>query len=191
MPRVWQPDEATQRLRELASRRSALVGQRTAVRNRIHSVLAMRLVTPPTAKLFSPAGVAWLRSVELDPQGRLLVDTDLRLAAAIEAEIAVLEQELAVRGYQNPQVRLLMTLPGVDVTVAESLVAALGDATRFADGAHAASLRAAATTATLRFFFLARRRKKQPSGPGCLSRCWAASMSIHRAWERPRLVIGP
>jgi len=42
LPRVWQPDEATQQLRELTGRRSALVGQRTAVLNRIHSVLAMR-----------------------------------------------------------------------------------------------------------------------------------------------------
>lgn len=139
LPRVWQPDEATRQLRELTGRRSALVGQRTAVRNRIHSVLAMRLTSPPMEKLFSPAGVAWLKTVELDPQGRLLIDTDLRLAAAIEAEIAALDQELAVRGYQSPQVKLLLTLPGVDVTVAEALVAALGDVSRFADGAHAAS----------------------------------------------------
>jgi len=33
----------------------------------------------------------------------------------------------------------------------------------------------------LRFFFLAKRRKKWPKGPGCRSRCWAASMSIQRA----------
>jgi transposase len=139
LPRVWQPDEATQQLRELTGRRSALVGQRTAMRNRIHSVLAMRLLSPLMEKLFSPAGIEWLKTVELDPQGRLLIDTDLRLAAAIETEIAALDQQLAVRGYRDPQVKLLMTLPGVDVTVAEALVAALGDVSRFADGAHAAS----------------------------------------------------
>ncbi len=44
LPEVWQPDEATRRLRELTGRRSALVGQRTMMRNRIHSVLAMRLI---------------------------------------------------------------------------------------------------------------------------------------------------
>ena len=37
------------------------------------------------------------------------------------------------------------------------------------------------TQYTLRFFFFANLRKNTPSGPGCLSRCWAASMSIHRA----------
>ena len=41
------------------------------------------------------------------------------------------------------------------------------------------------------FFLRHRRRKKWPSGPGCLSRCCAASMSIQRACELPRLVIGP
>lgn len=34
LPQVWQPDEATSLLRELTSRRTALVGDRTAVRNR-------------------------------------------------------------------------------------------------------------------------------------------------------------
>jgi transposase len=48
LPEVWPPDEATRRLRELTGRRSALVGQRTAMRNRIHSVLAMRLIEAST-----------------------------------------------------------------------------------------------------------------------------------------------
>src|SRR3972149_12291835 len=47
LPEVWPPDEATRRMRELTGRRAALVGRRTAMRNRIHSVLAMRLVEAP------------------------------------------------------------------------------------------------------------------------------------------------
>jgi transposase len=38
---------------------------------------------------------------------------------------------LAERGWQDERVRLLMTLPGVDVTVAEAVLAALGDIDRF------------------------------------------------------------
>ena len=53
LPEVWPPDEATRRLRELTGRRSTLVGQRTMMRNRIHSVLAMRLIEAPL-DLFSP-----------------------------------------------------------------------------------------------------------------------------------------
>jgi transposase len=56
LPEVWQPDEATRQLRELTGPRSALVSHRTALRNRIHRVLAMRLVEAP-ANLFGAARV--------------------------------------------------------------------------------------------------------------------------------------
>lgn len=105
LPQVWQPDEATSLLRELTSRRTALVRDRTAVRNRIHGLLAVRLVsTPGIDELFGAKGRAWLEGLSADqlgPQGRLILDTDLRLHDAIEREIKVLEQELAQRGYND------------------------------------------------------------------------------------------
>jgi transposase len=138
LPEVWQPDEATRRLRELTGRRSALVGQRTMMRNRIHSVLAMRLIETP-AKIFNAAGLDWLVDVELDEQGRTLVDGDLRQLEFLQKEIDLLDAELARRGYAEDRVKLLMTLPGVDVTTANALLAAWGDITRFPDGDRAAS----------------------------------------------------
>jgi transposase len=138
LPEVWQPDEATRRLRELTGRRSALIGQRTMMRNRIHSVLAMRLIEEPK-KLFNAEGLQWLKTVQLDAQGRMLVDIDIRQLEFLQAEIAVLDQELARRGHANDAVKLLMTLPCVDVGSAEALVAAWGDHTRFRDADHAAA----------------------------------------------------
>ena len=138
LPEVWQPDEATRRLRELTGRRSALVGQRTAMRNRIHSALAMRLIEAPL-RLFNAAGIEWLRTVELDAQARMLVDSDLRQLEFLGKEIDVLDAELANRGHASEPVKLLMTLPGVDVATAEAMMAAWGDVKRFPDGDHAAS----------------------------------------------------
>ncbi len=139
LPEVWQPDEATRRLRELTYRRSALVGQRTMMRNRIHSVLAMRLIEVSRKKLFDAEGLEWLETVEVDPQGRMLIDSDLRQLEFLQKQIAALDLELAQRGYASAPVKLLMTLPGFDVAVAEGLLAAWGDYTRFPDGDHAAS----------------------------------------------------
>jgi len=138
LPEVWQPDEATRRLRELTGRRSTLVGQRTAMRNRIHSVLAMRLVDAPL-RLFTPAGLKWLAGVEVDPQGRRLIDSDLRQLDFLQGEIDAIDEELARRGHDSDAVKLLMTLPGVDVATSEAMVAAWGDPRRFPDGDHAAS----------------------------------------------------
>jgi transposase len=139
LPQIWMPDEATRRLRELCSRRSALVAQRTAVRNRIHAVLAVRLIVPPPGDRFRAANLPWLHHVEIDPQGRLIIDGELRLHETLEAEIATLDLQLAKHGYRDDRVKLLLTLPGVDLTAAQALLAALGEVDRFADGAHAAS----------------------------------------------------
>jgi len=138
LPEVWQPDEATRRLRELSGRRSMLVKQRTAVRNRIQAVLAMRLIVAPT-RLFSPDGLEWLEELEIDAQGRLLIGSDLRLMEHVQEEIDGIDLEIVKRGYASAAVKLLMTLPGVDVTTAITILAAWGDPGRFADGDHAAA----------------------------------------------------
>jgi hypothetical protein len=49
LPPVWQPDEATQRLRRLTSHRAGLVRDRTAVRNRVAALVSRRLLRPPAS----------------------------------------------------------------------------------------------------------------------------------------------
>lgn len=142
LPDVWQPDAHTQRMRQLTGRRAALVQQRTALRNRIHSVLAMRLIETPDY-LFSKSGVQWLEQQvqggTLDEEARLLIASDLTLMDQLQAQIDRFDTLLAQHAWQDERVRLLMTLPGVDVTVAEALLAALGDITRFRTPEQAAS----------------------------------------------------
>ena len=139
LPEVWQPDEETRRLRELTGRRATLTGQRTMMRNRIHSVLAMRLIEEPKWLFSSKKGFEWLAKVEIDEQGRVLIDSDLRQMAFLQQEIDLLDAELARRAYKNDPVKLLMTLPSIDVATATALLAAWGDHTRFSDADHAAS----------------------------------------------------
>jgi transposase len=139
LPEVWQPDAETRRWRALTHRRSALVADRTAVKNRLHSTLDQRLIAAPVADLFSERGLTWLREIALDDDGRFILDSDLRLLAHIEAEIQDLDTRLAPLAYGQKQVRLLMTLPGVDMVVALGLLAAWGDAKRFPDADRAAS----------------------------------------------------
>lgn len=139
LPRVWEPDEATQELRRLCSRHASLVADRTTVKNRLHAVLAMRLIVPSVTDLFGAKGLAWLRNVVLDDEGRFLIDSDLRLLEHIDQEIAALDRRLVPKAHQDARVRLLMTQPGVDYRVAQTVLAALGDIRRFRDGDHAAS----------------------------------------------------
>lgn len=139
LPRVWEPPAATQSLRRLTTRRAALVMDTTAIKNRVHAVLHQRLIPCPFPDLFSVQGRQWLRTLSVDTEGRASIESDLRLLESVEAEVAQQEHELAKATYTEPQVKLLMTLPGVGVTVAQTLWAVLGEVERFRDADHAAS----------------------------------------------------
>jgi len=139
LPEVWQPDEQTRRWRGLTHRRAALVADQTAIKNRLHATLAQRLIVVPVADLFSTSGLEWLSELELDEDSRFILDSDLRLLARVQAEIDELEARIAPLAYAQQQVRLLLTLPGVNVVVALGLLAAWGDPQRFPDADRAAS----------------------------------------------------
>jgi transposase len=139
LPQVWRPDAHTMELRRLTTHRAGLVADRTRLKNRIHAILHQRLIVVPHNQLFSKAGLKWLAELELDADARAFLDTSLRLLAAVEEEIDAADQALLIGGSADPRVKLLVTLPGIDVAVAQTLLAALGDINRFKDGDHAAS----------------------------------------------------
>lgn len=134
LPRVWQPDSETQRLRRLTHRRAALVSDRTRLKNRLHSILHHTLVPLPGFDLFSKRGMLWLRELPLAEEEAQARDSDLRLLEQTEREIAELEQRLVREAWQDEKVRLVMTIPGIDYTVAQTCLAAIGDVSRFANG---------------------------------------------------------
>jgi transposase len=131
LPAVWQPDGETQRLRRLTHRRAALVSDRTRLKNRLHSILHHCLIPLPERDLFSQKGRAWLKQLPLPKEEGLARDSDLRLLELTEWEIAQLEGQLAREAWQDGKVRLLMSIPGIDYTVAQTCLAAIGDVSRF------------------------------------------------------------
>lgn len=139
LPTVWTPDAETRQLRHATTERAALVADRTRIKNRIHSILHQRLIPLPDGDLFSNKNLAWLASLPLDPRDRESLERQLRLLALVQQELAQLEDELAQQAHADPQTKLLMTLPGVDFTVAQAILAALGDIDRFPSADQAAA----------------------------------------------------
>ena len=139
LPRVWIPDQATSALRHQSTERATLVADRTRIKNRIHSVLHQRLIQAPHDDLFCPQSLAWLHQLDIDPLGRQALDRHLRQLAHIEEEIFDLSGTLAQQAHDDPRVKLLMTLPGVDFPVAQTLLAVLGDISRFPSADKAAA----------------------------------------------------
>lgn len=139
LPRVWIAPLEVQEQRRLLSRRASLQSERVAIKSRLQALLAQKLIEPPIQTLFSKAGMVWLRELDLDDQARQTVESELRLLEGLDAEVAALDEILHQKAAADARVRLLVTLPGVDVIVAEAVLAALGDLSRFPDADHAAS----------------------------------------------------
>ncbi|WP_183465752.1 IS110 family transposase [Mesorhizobium huakuii] len=131
LPEVWMPDEETETRRRVVAERTQLVSQMTRLKNRIHSVLHANLIPPYKGTLFSKRGRAWLEAQPLAEDQRRVV---LRHAGELDrlgGELAQVDKSLAQTALQEPRVKRLMTITGVNVTVALSIVAAIGDVERF------------------------------------------------------------
>jgi transposase len=139
LPEVWMPDADTRELRGLCARRATLVSDAVRIKNRIHGVLAANLVPKPKGELFDAKGCRWLAALDLPERPTAQIQSDLRLLVLAQAELADHDERLVRRAWGDPRVKLLITMPGVDVTVALAVLAALGDITRFRDADHAAA----------------------------------------------------
>ena len=131
LPEVWMPDEATVALRRLVAHRGQVVQQITRAKNRIHGVLHANLIPPYRGELFSAAGRSWLAEQPLAEDEKLAIRRHLADLDHRAADLAALDQALAVRALEDARVRRLMTIGGVDATVALGLLAAIGDIARF------------------------------------------------------------
>ena len=129
---VWMPDERYRILRRRLARRWQLVRMRTAAKNEIHAVLQRRLQgKPPCSDLFGVKGRQWLAGLELPPEERESVDVGVRHVEFLDSEIARVEKLIAQQALSWPEIRRLMTVPGVNLICAATFIAAVGNPNRF------------------------------------------------------------
>ena len=87
---------------------------------------------PPVSDLFGVRGRAWLAGLVLPPAARQVVASCLELIDHFEEKIRVQDRELARQGRQDPEVRCLVTIPGIGAYSALLLLAEIGNIDRFA-----------------------------------------------------------
>src|SRR6266487_6420865 len=132
LPAVFSPDEFTRALRRRLQRRSKLVRSRTRAKNECHAVLARNLKRrPPMTDVFGKAGRRWLTALELPADESETVACCLREVDFLDSEVGLIERELAAQALCSPEIRRLMTVPGVSLVSAASFVATVGNIHRF------------------------------------------------------------
>jgi transposase len=137
LPGVWICDEQTRVLRRRIARRTQLVRGRTRARNQIHATLIRNLGgRGPARDILAKKGREWLQSLELPADERATILSCMREADFLARELQIVDREIARYAVTNQDIRRLMTIPGIDVTTAATLMATIGHIDRFASPRH-------------------------------------------------------
>src|ERR671910_433993 len=86
---------------------------------------------PPCSDLFGVKGRGWLAAPELPLEEHESVDAGVRHITFLDSEIAAVERLIAQQALKWPEIRRLMTVPGVNLICAATFIAAVGDPRRF------------------------------------------------------------
>ncbi len=136
--RVWVPSPAERDLRQLLLHRHRLVQMRTRVKNQLQAIARNEGVCRRSA-LWTEKGQRELRAIPLAHWAKQRRTDLLALLPELDQRIEPLDQAVLKLASEKPEIRRLMTHPGVGPVVASAYVLTLGNWERFASGKHVAS----------------------------------------------------
>ena len=114
------------------ARRYQVVRHRTRIKNEVHGILHAHLVPKcPHADLFNRRGREWLGRQPLPDDERGAINRHVRELDRLAEDLAMLDREIAEAALEDLDVKRLMTITGVKLTVATGILAAIGDIGRF------------------------------------------------------------
>ena len=131
LPEVWIPDDDTQRQRRHTAERMGVLEQVVRTKGRIHSILHANLIPKYSGHLFGKTGKKWLAGLPLPDDEKAIVG---RLVDELECnsdQLAKLDMTIIRNALEDPRVVRLMTIPGIGPIVASTVLASIGDVSRF------------------------------------------------------------
>lgn len=142
LPTVWIPPRELRDLRELTRTRMVLGAQRTRLKNRIQATLnKYGWVCKDYSDAFGKkARVAMNLGIgQLPPQTAYVTGVLLNQLDELERQIKAMETRIQALAHATPEMRLLMTLPGIGFILTVVIVLEIGDIGRFPSAQHLAS----------------------------------------------------
>lgn len=130
LPEAWIAPKEVRDLRALLRHRASLVRVRTSLKNRIHAVLADEGVRVDDS-LWTLEGQRWLAAVPLRAVHREIADDCCGMLDALDILIGRLEARIREEAKPDARVDALTTLHGVGLITSMTLVAEIGDISRF------------------------------------------------------------
>jgi transposase len=127
---VWIPPHRVRDLRALIAQRDKMVRLSTIAKNRLHAMLQRKHIIL-TENPFADEQRCWWESQSLSAIELLRVRSDLDTLKFAREQLESIEDYLKKESAQDEQIPLLIQLPGVAWLTAITILAAIGDISRF------------------------------------------------------------
>jgi len=127
------PPRDLREIRALVRHRASLVRARTTVKNRVHALLDGHGLRCEYSDLFGKRSLEWLGRLELGALDRLMLDNHLGHVESLNGQIRRVDEMIRSRGSLDEDVRLLLSLTGVDIYTALLIRSEIGSISRFPD----------------------------------------------------------
>jgi len=134
VPAVWVPPQHIRELRQFISHRRKLANMHTQIVNRMHSVAHRHHLNHPKGKDFQPKNTLWQQDKSLSRLEKMQLELDMATRQYLEGQSERMTRELARMSHEEPwasDMLYLMQVPGFGVVTGMTILAAIGDISRF------------------------------------------------------------
>src|SRR3989344_1211585 len=131
LPEAYRAPKETRDSREFMRSRAFLVRLRVRIRNRIHMMLQKHGILCPWTDLFGKSGLLWLKEQKLGEVYKRELSSLLVLFRELSLHVAERDKRCVQMCTQSKEAKLLMTIPGIGVVTSLTMLAEIGDYTRF------------------------------------------------------------
>ena len=133
LPQIWVPDPETREDRKLLAHYSALVGERTRCKNRIRALLASHGLINPVSDLQGVAArdLVVQQNARLPETAKAILNSQLAALDSVQARLEPIEALVALRAHRRRETHLLLSVPGLELTLCLVVLAAIGNVGRF------------------------------------------------------------
>lgn len=128
---IWVPPQDVRDLRTLVGQRNKMIRLKTQAKNRLQSVLHRYSIPLPEGPLFDPEQRDWWKALPVSKLEKVRILSDLKALDFALEQIQQLETHFAEWAAQDDRIPRLFEISGLGLISAVTLLAAIGDITRF------------------------------------------------------------
>jgi transposase len=125
------PTKEFREKRSLIRHRISFIRNRTILENRVHSLLDKYDCKTDLTDIFGKSGMMWLKALDVSHIDRVILNTTIAAIENINLQADIISKELARYAWDSEDVKILLSMTGIDMLSAMVIATEIVDVKRF------------------------------------------------------------